>query len=547
MSEDLKIPITTPGADKAKRDLADVARGEERVGQAGKTGGEKAAQGMRAGAKATDDFTAKIVGLGASYIGLQKLLSTIQQIIAAYSRAIELRSEFTRTRVSINQDLAGPASQFGVTEDAMRDLAGGIAMAGGGGPQHIRGLGDLITAASSAGLVDVEGSADGSSASMPANQEAMITRLFEFVLQRGAVAEGQGLAKLTAKGLKGMPKTEGSMLLRLSQLQGAYAKSELSDWSDFLRGAIGGVSTMLEEGVSFETAISHYGGLAKVRKSGMAAGETIRMLGEQLFTADRPEIVKWIGEDKYWRLKRENPDALFNMILQGLMAPEGQARASLFETLKIGPELGGRLAALKGSGADRSAIRGAMTTATPGSMGGLLDQWGMEPRAQVNRGDLGAALSAASASGSGRMERIRTVAAQLHKQRQRTNPVSTWFSEAIRPEFMEDRFFLMQAVEDYYREQGWIPEGKLPAYQMNLTGDEVMWESETGLGLEDQYPDLTHEQFTKQFPRMGKAFDHLLGAGGTGGGTTIHGGTHYHLDDRKDPAGRPRAAHGATE
>ncbi|HUU34150.1 MAG TPA: hypothetical protein VMW48_08800, partial [Vicinamibacterales bacterium] len=60
MAKEIKIPVRTPGARQAKRALQDVAGAEKRVGDAGKTAGDKTAGGAKKAKQGVDDLGASL-------------------------------------------------------------------------------------------------------------------------------------------------------------------------------------------------------------------------------------------------------------------------------------------------------------------------------------------------------------------------------------------------------------------------------------------------------------------------------------------------------
>ena len=80
MAEDLKTPISMPGAEKAKRDLKEIAEGQRRVGREGKEAGEKAAEGAEKAHGWTGRLGDKVKGLLAGYLGLQGARRMLQYL-----------------------------------------------------------------------------------------------------------------------------------------------------------------------------------------------------------------------------------------------------------------------------------------------------------------------------------------------------------------------------------------------------------------------------------------------------------------------------------
>lgn len=99
MPDDLKIPVTMPGAEKAKRDLDRLATGETKLGRAaeeagrkGKKAGRDAAEGKKEAAGWTDRLAGKLKGLLGAYVGLR----LARTILASLTEETEKMDAATR-------------------------------------------------------------------------------------------------------------------------------------------------------------------------------------------------------------------------------------------------------------------------------------------------------------------------------------------------------------------------------------------------------------------------------------------------------------------
>ena len=371
----------------AKRNADQVTGKLRGVGQQGAKAGKEAGGGMDLAAKATAGFQRQILTLGASYLTLAALQRLLTSIVEAYNKAYRAREQWARGAIGIYGAVAPAAAQFGVSEKAMADLVVGIGREAGAGPGDIGAISAMITSAASAGLIGaVRPGAEGRGLAIAPEDRAKLVMLSQFVQYAGAPGMAPELAKLVRKGISGAKTPEATQQV-LGQTMAAFRASQMADWQEFITGAVAGTSTLLEQGVSYETAISRYAGLAKMERSGVRAGETLRMLGERFFTGDDPKIVRLIdrrlGSGAYWRLKKEDPDQLFGVILQELTTPTGRERARLYKRLDIPIEQGGRLARLAGAAPEIADIETRMRAVTPELAGAELGRWRAGPRARA--------------------------------------------------------------------------------------------------------------------------------------------------------------------
>ena len=108
MPEDIQIPIETPGGDKAKRTLGEIAKAEQRVGKEAEKAGRKGTRasadtkrGFRGMGGAIDGATKSVSRLVGAYMGMagvEKLLASIQ---ARHERAVEVTERHAEAMRSV--------------------------------------------------------------------------------------------------------------------------------------------------------------------------------------------------------------------------------------------------------------------------------------------------------------------------------------------------------------------------------------------------------------------------------------------------------------
>ena len=450
---DLDVAQATRKAARAKESVKGIETQAKKTGKA-------MDEGMKKGEEATDKFTKKIMTLGLSYLSLAALQRTITTIVQIYNKAIEAQREFTRGAAAVNRSVAPAASQFDVSENAMRELVGKVGIAAGAGRGDIGGISNLFTSAASTGLITGPVRTKGGGLQISKQDFAIATRLAQFTQRTGAFGQEADLGKLVKKGLgRGVAPTEAGVGIVLGQIGAGFRKSELSGWGEFLTGAISGTSGLLEEGVSFPTAIGGYAGLAKMTKSGLQAGETFRMLAIRFFTSDdvkmRTEVDRRYGKGTWWRLKKTDPDKLFLMVESILTGEAGPEQAKLFETLGVMPEQAGRISLVRGAGPEIAAIRAKMHTAP--SMLPELTRWRKESdRAAVQAGTMSAAMiTGAGGAGKGLSEAARAIADERRKEMAIDRPYSVGFQEYIRTDEGMRKRAWREMLEEEYKRQGW--------------------------------------------------------------------------------------------
>ena len=427
----------------------------EKLGRTGDQAGKQTTQGMNSGAAATDGMTRKVVALGASYLGLGKLLQTITTIVDKYNQAITLRDQFAAGAVGMQRSVAPAASQFGVQEDVMARFVGQLGVDIGAGPGGVSGISAMLTGAASAGLISPTVGPQGQF-QMGAQDRAKMVSLGTFAEMTGATGVGGDLSKLVRKGM-GADLSPTNQLRVMRQMQQAYRQSQLSDWGEFITGAVSGTSRMLEQGIGFERALSGYASLAKMSKSGQQAGELWRLIYEQTVAADRPEVVEWYGADKYWREREEDPGALMGNILDRLTGLRGPQKAKTYKRLGITPELGGRISALGGSRVERESITRAMRGATAGDMARELAGFRGGQRATQQAAATSAELlkvAEGTGKGAGQAASARAVADAMRTILRARDPAGQWASEVMQMEEGELETAMTRLILDNLKSQG---------------------------------------------------------------------------------------------
>lgn len=630
MADEIKIPVTLPGGKQASMTLRDIAAAQKQVGDVGKQAGAKAEGGydkataklrryeqetknllytvrkhgkatadqerqlkrygtrmgvlrqrisavdggMSKATKGTDAFISSLVRMGGAVVGLTALKSVIMGIVEAYNKAIERRSEFTQTAASLNRSLAGVAAQFGITEDQARNLAGGIGSQAGAGKADIPNIGNMITAASSSGLIgdiDTEGQLAG-------DDQAKLVMLGRFAQRTGAFGQEDSITKLATKMMGRGPKTKEKLAAALAKMVATYRKSELSDWSDFVKGGQSGLSGLLSEGVGAETALSYYGSMAQMTKSGMSAGEVIRMIGEQLFTSDRLS-----GDiEGYWQLKENDPDKLFRVLMDKLTSGTPKQRNAMYEKLGIAPELRGRLSKTRGAEQSRAAILTAMRSSSGGDLERDLDTWSKSNRAQVQSGELEAEMLLADEGGEGVTEKMRTIAEAYREIQRKDAPVTMYVADLVLPRKWELENSFMAKIRQYAKEHDIDLPKDIRNIHVDLAGDKPIWTYEAPGNIPFAEAEFTTEHMMDKYPGLKKAYEgvtrtrvapytdrlegiiaydkylpgvipaemvdsakkKLAAINNTGTVNNYNGGTHFHNDGNSEQAGTPQTPAG---
>lgn len=468
---------------KANRNAKQAGKEAKKFGQNVTDSTGKGKQGMDGLSKATAGFGRSVVALGASYLTLAGLQQAIGKIIEAYNRALVLRRELMTGAEQFMRTVAPLASQFGISETAAARLVGQIGQRAGAAPSSGAAITGLTTSAASAGLIGDITETKGLEPVIAKRDRDILVELAKFAEFTGEPEIGAALAKLVKKGLGKQEVTEENVRRVLGQTIAAYRKSELSKWGDFFKGAVGGLSGLLAQGVSYETGLSRFASLAQMKKSGQAAGEVFRLIGERFFTADDPQMIAFIdqkhGEGTYWRLKRDDPDKLFGLIIDTLTEGEGPERAERMKQLGITAEISGRIALLKGAGGQAADIAGKMRGATAAGTGAELDKWRAGQRGVAQAGAMKAkmdALKMGVGPGKGMQSALLTVADQELKRWEQEDPATFWAAWATSPERQMKNLAIERALVRQMQGQGADLRtigGLSTEFDIDITGDEA--------------------------------------------------------------------------
>ncbi|MCE5277201.1 MAG: hypothetical protein ABFD92_16860 [Planctomycetaceae bacterium] len=385
---------------RARVDLEtlEAERNASRLGQAMNKAGQSGAAGIKPTQGAVEALTGSlknafhgVVALGASYLSLQALMAAIQKINASYERSIKLRDEATRGVSGAWKQVAPAAAQFGVSEDAMRQYVMALAKRAGAAPSDIGSIANLITQASSSGIIgNITENAQGQvvASATDTNKLSMMATFAQFTAEPEV---GPDLAKLLRKGMGTDNSTEG-LAKSIGQTMQAFRGSQMSRWSEFISGAVSGGSTLLEQGVSYQTVLSAYSGAAKMTRSGNAAGELLRIIGGRFFASDDPKVREFIdqkyGQGAYWRMKEKEPDKLFRSVLDTLTTGTPEQRAELYDALEIPTEQREQLARMAGGRAEMAKVEAMVGQGTGEAAQAELARWRRGGRAVLQAGEL---------------------------------------------------------------------------------------------------------------------------------------------------------------
>ena len=369
MARKLKSELTLENA-KAMRSAKQATGAVKEFGRASGKAGTDAAKGMDSAGASAGRFLATVGAVGGVTIGLSSLLRIVNGVAQAYDRARKAQEQFAASAMGANRLIAGSAAQYDVPEPQMRKLLYSIGGMAGAGPQDVGSLSNLLTAMGSAGMVgDITAGPKGGMAVMSGADKRLAAQMHTWQQRTGTQAQSANVVKLVAAIQGAQPGT--SVQGALGMMETTYKQSLLSDWGDFLSGAATGTLGLMALGIAPDVVLSEYGSQAKFAKGGMQAAETYRMVQERFVIADDPKIVREIdreyGGGTYWKLKKEDPTQLQQMIMKLLTSPEGAERARVFGRLGVAPEMSGRIARLRAgrgkAGEIRTAIRAAGSSA----------------------------------------------------------------------------------------------------------------------------------------------------------------------------------------
>lgn len=101
MPDDVKIPVGTPGAKQAQKDLAGVAAAEARVGKAGKRAGREAAEGAEQAEGKLARWGARLKTLVAGFVGVAGVRRAIQVVTEEIQRMDRASREAAESMTAI--------------------------------------------------------------------------------------------------------------------------------------------------------------------------------------------------------------------------------------------------------------------------------------------------------------------------------------------------------------------------------------------------------------------------------------------------------------
>jgi len=200
-----------------------------------------------------------------------------------------------------------------------------------------------------------------------------VTTLSAYGQRIGGEGSGAEITRLTGAVLGGRPATQESVQAALGQIHGSYLGSESADLPAYLKGALSGTVGMMAQGISAQTSLGYYGAVIRMKARPQAAGEMLRLVQEKFFTAEDPAMIEEVeavhGKGSWDRMKAENPDQLFNIVMDTLLSQTGPRRRELFDKLNIGAEVGGRLANIQAVRGEVGRIQERMRGLTGKEMG----------------------------------------------------------------------------------------------------------------------------------------------------------------------------------
>ena len=303
--------------------------------------------------------------------------AAIGKVVSIMNQAIEAQNRLASNAFGVQGQVAGAATQFGLSPSQTVGLLGPIGQRAGVGEQGFSGLSSLATGAASAGLIGQPTVGAGGVAQFPGQGASVLETLSTFTQRIGEPGLGGPLARLVSRGVGGQAATQANVTAALGDIQGAFLGSESSSLGAFITGAITGTAGLSAQGVSQQRLLSTFGAVVKQTATERQAGELLRITGDKFFTGDDPSVVAAIdakfGEGSFFRMKEEDPDALFGEVLNTLLGTEGAARAELFKKLGITSEVGARLANLQATRGGVTEIRERMRQTTGDVISGQLE------------------------------------------------------------------------------------------------------------------------------------------------------------------------------
>ncbi len=471
----------------------------------------------------TDKVGGAFGSLGRMVLGggiLEGIRRGVMGIVDALAAGVAKAAELGEQTANLNRSIAGTAAQFGTGETPMRKLITSIGHDAGAGSGDIGSIGSLLTAAQSAGLIgEIADGVDGGPARMADADFATVSDIATFQQRTGTQGSGSHIAKLVAAAREADPQMDTQGALGL--LETTFKSSQLSDWNDYLSGATGGTLGSMAMGIDPTVALSEYSAQAKFAKSGAAAGETYRTVQERFVLADDKKIVAKIdalyGEGTYWRLKESDPTRLDQMIKHMLTAPQGAERAELYGELGIQPEMSGRLGKVAAGRPLAGRIYGEAAAA--GGSGAADEAWRKSSRATLQRMQLADVEDAANlgdqypaAAGMVGMAKTGRDAMAIE------SPGSLSVLERLNFGSDKQSATMKQFMYREMKDRGYDDPFATKAMALN-------YDMKTGAVTDP----------TGRFDKTAAVAREIIQE--RAAGPTFNGGTHYHLDGKRDPAG----------
>ncbi len=294
------------------------------------------------------------------------IVAAVGRITAALNEAIRLQNELAGNAFNVQRQVAGAATQFGLSPSQTVSLLAPIAQRAAVGAQGFGGLSSTATAAASAGLIEDPVIGPGGVPQFPGQGGAILGTLQTFIERIGEPGVGGPLPRLVSRGLEGAAPTQAGVRAALGDIQGAFLGSESANLGNFIQGALIGTAGLSAQGVGQQRLLSTFAAVVRQKATPRQAGELLRITGEKFFTGADPAIVEAIGRDRFFDLQESDPDKLFGEVFNLLLGSKGAERAELFKGLGISAEVSGRLADLAATSGGVTAIRERMAATTGG-------------------------------------------------------------------------------------------------------------------------------------------------------------------------------------
>ncbi|MCP4309487.1 MAG: hypothetical protein GY788_32355 [bacterium] len=376
------------------------------------------------------------------------VVAAIMRVTEAYNNAIRLQDEMSGKAFGVQRQVAGAATQFGLSPSQTVGLLSPITQQAGAG------FGDISTlsvAASSAGLVSDPTINQAGQATFGGQGSQILGTMGGFLQRIGEPGLGGPLSKLVRGGLGDQGATQANVRGVLGDILGAFRGSQSANLAQFLQGAQAGTAGLVAQGVSQQRALSIYGGLIKQTATSRQAAEMLRITGEKFFTGDDPKMVAAIdaklGKGSFFGLKKSDPDRLFGEIIGVLTGTEGQQRAELFKQLGITAEVGGRIANIQATGGAAADVLGRIQGTTGADIErevGLYRQSGAGQ--ETAQASIAAAEDAGYGTGGKATETlIRRLAEAERKRSKIESPFETFVAESL--------FYGLDAEQEHFLRQ----------------------------------------------------------------------------------------------